>query len=290
MNFQDIIRESYDGDNRALKTVAVGASGQVTVSLYGNTTIVHGSNVTLNSSNANIGSVSVLGGSLGLVGNITLSDPKTFIGLVTSVNGAGDRYIGLVTNTTVGLVTTIQTGNSTIIHGSNVTLNASNADIGSVSILGGSLSLVGSTTLIDAKSYIGLVTSTLGVGTTFIGLTTSWSRNAGSAKTLTPYSLNLSTSSVVTIAVPTNNQSMYITNMVLSSDATVRVSIKSGVTYMTGNASLGITLNPGGGFIQTGAPDSPSWIGLPSGALVVEKFDMTGTKANIGGTLVTFTE
>lgn len=229
-----------------------------------------------------IGLVTITGSLSPAAGNITITDGKTYIGGVTATLAAVN------TNAFLGLVTVAP-------HA----LTASTVNIGSVSILGGTawanpntyIGLVTNTpAAVDTKVYIGLVTSTNGVGTTFIGLVTAWTRNAGTAKTLTPYAFTLSTSSVTTIAVPTNAQAMYITNMILSSDATVRVSIKSGVTYMTGNASLGIVLNPGGGFIQSGAPDSPSWIGLPSGALVVEKFDMTATKANIGGTLVTFTE
>lgn len=316
-----------------------------TKSYLGLVTVSHAGNVSLNASSANIGSVSVLGGLIGVAGNVTLSDSKTYIGLVTNTLAAVDTksYLGLMTvsnalawtdpKTYIGLVTitgslAAASGNVTLDPGSktgivgNITLSDSKANIGLVTLTGGTAwtdpktyiglvtitgslaaasgnvtldagsktQIVGNVTLSDAKTYVGLTTSTLGVGTTFVGLVTAWTRNAGSAKALTPFAVTLSTSSVATIVVPTNAQSMYITNIVLNSDATVRVSLKSGVTYMTGNASLGITLNPGGGFVMTGAPDSPSWVGLPSGALVVEKFDMTGTKANIGGHIVTFTE
>jgi hypothetical protein len=107
-------------------------------------------------------------------------------------------------------------------------------------------------------------------------------------KTLINLPIGFSTASIVTLATPTNANTVKITNMLLNSDATVRFTIKSGVTYLTGNASIGITLNPGGGFIMTGSPDSPSWIGLPSGALVVEKLDLTATSAKIAGNVVYF--
>lgn len=270
-----------------------GYIGLVTVTQASSARSITG-NLTLSDSKTGIGLVSVFGGSLGIIGNLTISDSKGFIGLTTAVNSQSwpdpKTYIGLVTATLAG---SVNTGMTTIFPGPNY--------IGLVTNVNGLAwpdpkTFIGLVTADldhawpDPKTYIGLATSTLGVGTQFVGLVTAWTRNAGSAKTLTPYALTLSTSSVVTIAVPTNAQSMYISNGVLSSDATVRVSIKSGVTYMTGNASLGITLNPGGGFIMPGGPDTPFWIGLPSGALVIEKFDMTATKANIGGTLVTFTE
>lgn len=217
-------------------------------------------------------------------GNVTLSDAKTYIGLVTATLD-NSRGIGVVGNVTLS-------DSKTYIGLNTVTVGVGNRFIGLVTVVQSSSArtITGNLTLSDSKGFIGLATTVNGAGTQFIGLVTAWTRNAGSAKTLTPYAINLSTGSIATIAVPTNNAAIYITNMILSSDATVRVSIKSGVTYMTGNASLGISLNPGGGFTLTGSPDSPSWIGLPSGALVIEKFDMTGTKANIGGFISTFTE
>lgn len=179
------------------------------------------------------------------------------------------------------------------------------------------VSIAGNVTLSDPKTYIGLTTTTLGTSVanigfatvfqassartitgnltlsdskTFIGLVTAWARNAGTTKTLSSIPVVLSTASIQTLATPATNLTMYVTNVVLNSDATVRVSIKSGVTYLTGNASIGIVLNPGGGWVETGAPDSPTYIGCPSGPLIVEKFDMTGTKANVGGKLVFFSE
>lgn len=190
--------------------------------------------------------------SISILGNVTLTDPKTFIGLATTVNGAGTRFIGLVT--------VVQSSSARTITG-NVTLS-------------------------DSKTYIGLNTVTVGVGDKFIGLVTAQTRNAGSAKTLVPVPFAFG-SSVATIAVPTNANVMYITNMILSANATTQVRMKSGVTYMTGNASIGISLNPNGGYVLTGSPDSPSWIGCPSGAVVLEKNDATTL---VGGHLIYFQE
>lgn len=216
-------------------------------------------------STANIGSVSVLGGSVGINAGVN------GIGFATVKVDTGTKYIGLVTidvgtikawtnpNTFIGLVTVAP-------HA----LTASTVNIGSVSVLGGGIGL--------------------NAGVNFIGFATVWGLNVGTNKTLINLPIGFSTASVVTVAVPTNVNTIKITNMLLNSDATVRFTIKSGVTYLTGNASIGITLNPGGGFIMTGAPDSPSWIGLPSGALVIEKLDLTATAAKIAGNVVYFQE
>jgi hypothetical protein len=181
---------------------------------------------------------------------------------------ASAAYIGIATvnigtikawanpNTYIGLVTAgISTGT---------------ANIGSVSILGG---------------VIGL-----NAGTQFIGLVTAWSRNAGTTKTLVNLPVAISLASITTVVTPSTSNTIYITNMLLSSNATTQVRIRSGATYMTGNASLGVTLFPGGGFTQMGSPDSPSWVGLPSGALIIEKFDTGGIVSNIAGNVVYFQE
>lgn len=151
------------------------------------------------------------------------------------------------------------------------------------------VALKGNVTLSDAKTYVGLTTTTLGIGTTFIGLVTANSRNAGTTKTLFSNFIGLGNNSIATIAVPTNANCIKVTNILLSSNVTTEVAIKSGVTYLTGNASLGITLFPGGGFEIPGSPDSPSWCGLPSGALVIEKRDV-GIVSKIGGGLIYFEE
>lgn len=156
--------------------------------------------------------------------------------------------------------------------------------------VGDTLTLSGNVTL-DAGSLVGVRGNiTLSDSKGFIGLVTATSINAGTNKTLTTLPLLLSTASIQTVVTPTNAQVIKLTSLVLSSDATVRVSIKSGVTYLTGNASIGIVLNPAGGFVQVGSPDSPIFIGCASGPLNVEKFDMTGTKANIGGNVTYFQE
>jgi len=265
-------------------------------------------NVTLSDSKSYIGLVTVGGGNVGISGNVTITDSKGFIGLVTVVQSSTARsivgnltlsdpkgFIGLVT--AVGSFTTSFSGNVTLDPGSktgivgNVTLSDSKGFIGLVTAVGNfSTSFSGNVTL-DPGSKTGIVGNvTLSDAKTFIGLVTAWNRNAGTTKTLIPLPVGLGNNSIATVAVPTNAQKINITNLILSSNVTTEIALKSGVTYLTGNASLGVTLFPGGGFEMPGSPDSPAWIGLPSGALVIEKRDAGGTVSKIGGGLIYFDE
>jgi mucin-19 len=252
------------------------------------------------------------GSKTGIVGNVTLSPSINWLGFATvDIQDAWadpKTWIGLVTVSGIG----------------GLTLVDSKLPIGSVSVLGGKISIIGNVTLSDPKTFIGLVTIgntvtvaahgltgtvtiqdggnsistdiignvTISDSKNFIGLVTAWSRNAGTAKTLYNFPIAMSAGSIATIAVPTGGNALfYITQNLINSDATVRVSIKSGVTYLTGNASIGITLNPGGGWVEDGGVDAPNYIGLASGAaIVIEKFDMTATSAKIGGKIMYFQE
>jgi hypothetical protein len=141
---------------------------------------------------------------------------------------------------------------------------------------------------------IGFATVSVGAGISNIGFATVTgivSANiAGTTKTLASLPIAMSAGSVATIAVPTNANRMYITNLLLSSNATARINILSHDVYLMGNASCGVTLNPGSGWVETGSPDSPTYIGNPSGAIVIQKFDMTATAANITGKVVYYQE
>ena len=270
-------------------------------------------NITISDSKGFIGLVTVVQSSIARTfsGNVTLSDSKTFIGLVTVGNTVTVAAHGITGNMTlsnsqnfIGLVTVVQSsavrsiaGNITLSNSQNfiglvtvVQSSAIRSIAGNITITSGTVSLTGNVTLSDSKTYIGLTTTTLGTGTTFVGLVTAWTRNAGTAKTLVTLPVAMSTSSQATVAVPTNAASIYVTSVLFSSNATVRVSIKSGVTYLTGNASIGITLNPGGGWVETGAPDAPIYMSTPSASINIEKFDMTGTIASLSGKVVYFTE
>lgn len=266
------------------------ASGNITLDPGSRTGIL--GNLTLSDSKnyiglvtATIGNNPVLGAGLNNVGFATVAvstptlfavvntgapgDPGTYIGLTTTTLGVGDRFVGLVTVVQSSAARTITSG----------TLTA-------VTDITNPIALKGNVTLSDAKTYVGLTTATLGVGTQFIGLVTANSRNAGTTKTLIPLPIALSVTSVVTIFVPSNT--FKVTHLLLNSNATTRVSIKSGATYLTGNASIGVDLNPGGGWVENGSPDSPIYIGLAGAAsFVVEKNDIT---SSVGGKVIYFDE
>ena len=258
--------------------VTIGGIGTVTLAdpkgFIGLTT------TTLGASPAFIGIVTVTNKDRTITGNVTLSDAKTYIGLTTSTLGLGDRYIGLVTNTQNGLVTLAPSPN--FIGLTTTVLGTSPAFVGIVTVAG-----IGTVTLSDPKGYIGLVSvqGTVGV----LGNTTVLTRNAGTNKVLKSLPVAFATASAATIFVPSNT--FYITQVLLNSNATVRLNIRSGATHLTGNASLGVNIFPGGGWVENGSPDSPLYIGLAAAApIVVEKADAGGLISQIGGHITYFDE
>lgn len=212
----------------------------------------------------------------------------------------GSSYIGLASVNIGGTLPALAAGTAfiglvTAVNSNQPALVAGTAYIGLASVnVGGTLPA-----LTTGTAYIGLASVNIGgslpalsSGGNYIGLVTAWSRNAGTAKILASLPITLSTGSQATIVVATGGSAIfYITNLLISSNATVRMNIKSGATYLTGNASLGINLNPGGGWVENGAPDSPLYLGLASGsALVIEKADSSGNVAQIGGKITYFQE
>lgn len=257
MNFQDVIRDVHDSSNHALQiSGTIQVAGQATVNINGSATIF----AVVNTSAAGVGNSIV-----------TVANPN--FGINTGVNGIGFATVNLV---------------------NQPALVASSANIGSVSVLGGTINAVPQTSTLNIGSVsvlgggIGLNAGVNGIG--FVTVNGGFIKNGGTNKTLVNLPIAFSTASITTVVTPSTSNSIYITNLLLNSNATVRITLKSGVTYLTGNASIGVTLNPGGGLVMTGSPDSPSWIGLPSGAFVVEKLDLTGTSAQIAGSVVYFQE
>lgn len=222
-----------------------------------------------------------------VIGNVTVSDAKTYIGLTTTTLGVGTQFIGLVTVAPHSLVGNLTLSDAKTYIGLNTsTLGLGDRFIGLVTAtLGASPAFVGIVTIANSVGN-----ATLNPSPNFIGLVTANAINIGTNKTLVSLPVGLGNNSLATVAVPTNANKIKVTNLVLGSNVTTEIAIKSGVTYLTGNASLGITLFPGGGFELPGSPDSPSWIGLPSGAIVIEKRDGGGTVSKIGGGLIYFDE
>lgn len=297
---------SSDGIQKSLVTVSNVArtiTGNLTLSdpkgFIGLVTVV-------GSLSAAAGNITLDDGSLtGIVGNVTLSDAKTYIGLVTATAiASGDIASG-----------SADSGNPVKVAGKYNSTKPSFSDgqrgdlqLTSRGAIAVSLFRPDQATgnIYRADNTDGVATSAnidnMGVinrNTVFNG--TAWDRmpgnvsgvfinNAGTNKTLVILPVGLGNNSLATVAVPTNAQRIKVTNLLLSSNVTTEIAIKSGVTYLTGNASLGVTLFPGGGFELPGGPDTPSWIGLPSGALVVEKRDPGGTTSKIGGHAIYFDE
>jgi hypothetical protein len=265
-----------------LATIDIGSSPTLNVTLKGNVTIDSGVITTITNPVAIKGNLTIDSGNISLKGNVTLSGSLP----------VGANYIGLAT-IDIGSAPTLNVspkGNVTIDSGVITTITNPVALKGNLTIDSGNISIKGNVTLTDPKTYIGLATATLGAGTQFMGLVTAWTRNAGTVKTLVTLPVGLGNNSLATVAVPTNNQKINVTQMILGSNLTTEIAIKSGVTYLTGNASLGMPIFPGGGFVMSGAPDSPTWISLPSGGLVLEKRDVGGTVSKISGHVVYFDE
>lgn len=208
------------------------------------------------------------------ISTVTLAAGVNYIGLTTTTLGVGTRFIGLVTT----------------VAGGNVTLNNAGAYIG-----------LTTTTLGVGDRFIGLVTNVqaglttlapspnfIGLATVVIGNASVATKNAGTTKILKILPLTLSTNSNSSIAI---TNTFFITHLLLNANATVRLNIKSGATYLTGNASLGINIFPGGGWVENGSPDSPIYIGQAATApIVVEKFDAGGIISQVAGKVVYFDE
>ena len=276
-----------------LTTTTIGAAIPAGANFIGLVTVV-------GSLSPAAGNVTLDAGSrAGIVGNLTLSDAKTFIGLTTSTLGASPAFIGIVTVANASFPVTQSGGWGVDIAGGIID----------------SAHITGNVTLTDAKTFIGLTTTTLGASPafvgivtiansniraiagnltlsdakTFIGLVTANAVNVGTNKTLIHKTIAFSQASIVTIAVPSNT--FKITQLLINSNATTRLNIKSGATYLTGNVSLGMCISPGGGWVENGSPDSPVYIGLAgAAAIVLEKLDLTGTSAQIAGKLIYFDE
>lgn len=297
---QITFEEHVPDANAKRVVIASGATifAVVNTGSAGNVTLDQGSRTGI------VGNITLDPGSLtGIAGNLTLSDSKGFIGLTT----LGGGFANIRGNVTLdpGSFTGVK-GNLTIDSG-NISLKGNvTLDVGSLVGVRGNVTLDvgslvgvrGNVTLSDSKTFIGLVTVggigqiTLSDPKGFIGLVTAIALNGGTNKTFIPMTVAFAQASIVTIAVPTGGGALFkITNLVLNSNATTRLNIKSGATYLTGNVSLGMTIYPGGGWVESGSPDSPTYIGLASGAaIVLEKFDTGGIISQIGGKLIYFQE
>lgn len=159
--------EEHDGVNNAKRVnIVAGSSGQATVTPQGLVTLAPSPNfigiVTVANPGAS-GNVTLDPGSrTGILGNLTLSDSKGFIGLVSIAGNVGINGNVTLSDSKgfIGLTTT--------------TLGASPAFVGIVTIANSNVrSIAGNVTLSDAKTFIGLTTTTLGASPAFIGIATT---------------------------------------------------------------------------------------------------------------------
>lgn len=178
------------------------------------------------------------------------------------------------------------------VGNSIVTINPRTDYIGLMSVsgnvnLGAGINGVGFATVnVGGLVNIGnaMVTVTLGTG---LNATSDsvLTENDGTAKTLIIKPIAISASGNTTVFVPTGT--FKVTHLLLNSDATVRTTILSGASYLVGNASVGVTLSPNGGWVENGSPDSPIYIGLAADAGLVVN---TSATANVGGKVVYYQE
>ena len=293
----EITFEEHDGINNAKRVNVVSGTitststvfiGTPTLFAVVNTAAAGQASVVLDNSIARIGFATVnVANAQANTGNVTLNPSPNFVGIVTIANAVGNATLNPSPNF-IGLTTT--------------TLGASPAFVGIVTIANTNIrAIAGNVTLSDAKTYIGLVTIggglsnvtalgnlTLSDSKGFIGLVTAVTKNGGTTKTLIPLNVSFAQASVATIAVPSATFNM--TSLILNSNATVGIRIKSGVTYLIGNVSLSVMLNPGGGWVQHGAVDSPVYKGLAAAAAIVLEKEDVGQVAEIAGHLLYFDE
>lgn len=154
------------------------------------------------------GNVTLDDGSLtGIVGNVTLSDPKGFIGLVSVSGFANPLPVSFSGNVTLddgsltGIVGNVTLSDAkTFIGLTTTTLGASPAFIGIVTVTNIARTITGNVTLSDPKGFIGLVTAVPGYRSTY-----------------TSFSTVISTTGGTTIVIPPAGQKVFVKNIYVSS-------------------------------------------------------------------------
>jgi hypothetical protein len=195
-----------------------------------NTAAAGQSSVVLDDSISGIGFATVHQGddpwNTAVIGNMTLSDAKTYVGLVTATLGAGSETIGkLAANTGVDI------GDVDVT--SNTAWSDPNTYIGLVTVGG----LKGNVTLSDAKTYIGLVTATP------VGLvTTIQAGNATVINTLvsppTTVQIIISATGQTAISTAVASNYFYVKDLIVGSLGNAEVRFEEGSTVMIPYISL----------------------------------------------------
>lgn len=192
-------------------SIASGGLGPLLLDQFGRVQTINTGNVTLD-----------VGSLVGIRGNVTLSDPKTYIGLTTTTLGLGDRYIGLVTSTQNGLVTLAPSPNF----------------IGLVTVTNKDRTITGNLTLSDPKGFIGLATVVPSFGSN-----------------VTIFTQIVSASGNTTVFVAPASNRFFLTSLQIGSLGRSEVEIRSGATTIIPFTALATT----GGYIHDWAlPGFPS--------------------------------
>lgn len=317
------IRTSLWDGNAQIATTSAGSDGVNNASrglrVYSRMEVFNGTSwdrlrgdttgLTLGNGINNIGfaTVNVVNLARTITGNLTISDSKSYIGLTTTTLGGSIAGIGFTTiaigtglgvyNSTKPTLTDGQRGDWQLTSrgagivalfandtGTAASFMADNVEDSAASATANKLVVMSRNYVWDGSNYDRIPGNSTDGMTVNLGSNNDV-LNAGTTKTLVTLPIGLGNNSLSTLAVPTNAQRINVTQLILNSDATTSIAIKSGVTYLTGNASLAVKLSPTGGFVMNGSPDSPVWIGLPSGAIVIEKRDI-GIVSSVAGHFV----
>lgn len=264
VNVANTVPVTFSGNVTLDDGSLTGIVGNVTLSdsktYIGLVTTTPASNITLNASAAFIGLVSVSGfanplpvtfsgnvtlddGSLtGIVGNVTLSDAKTYIGLVTAtpaspttvthaglVTLAPLSNIGFATVNVVNIARTI-TGNVTLSDAKTYIGLVTNTPVGLSTVIQGtspwSSSIVGNVTLSDAKTFIGLVTTIYA---------------PPPISTYTSFATIFSTTGNLSLFAPPAGKRFVIKDLHISSLGRAEVNIKNGDKQLIPYTSLSTT-------------------------------------------------
>lgn len=151
----------------------------------------------------------------------------------------------------------------------------------------------------DGTNYRRVQTNTAGVlnanvslssSSAFIGLVSTASINGrvGIVREKTLQMLPFSHGASGFATLISNQGNWFITSLAVNANSSVCVSILSGATVLLGNASVGMYLSPGGGWVETGTIDAPVYRSLASGAGLVIRSN--AADAIIGGKIVYYTE
>lgn len=249
-----------------LTTITIGGgalASAATIYAIVNTAAAGQASVVLDNSIAKIGfaTVAIASGNVGITGNVTLSDSKTYIGLVTATLGSSPsiqafgQYMPIMPSIASGGLGPVAVDLNGRLITSIFTIADPKGFIGNVTVTG-NVGITGNVTLSDAKTFIGLTTSTLGASPAFVGIVTITNQpplTAGTANIgfatvtqafpsgATVYTQIISLTSTTTICVAPASNLFFLKNLHVTSLGRSEVEIRSGATTLIPFTSLSTT-------------------------------------------------